>query len=147
MLKTFILGWILLVTNGLCRAQTGSSYPLTYKNRQIVVGQGGGITGASTVYYWLENGSLSVKSDHDSLYTRLGRKPAALTRRFFNELEKTCRIKTTRFNQPGNRYQFVCWKKNQQEFTVSWGDPRQPPPARFVTFYRSFIAQIPKPRR
>ncbi|GAB3335054.1 hypothetical protein GCM10027299_43750 [Larkinella ripae] len=136
----------MLLTGGTGIAQTasaGSRYPFSYKNRQLIVGEGGGFTGESRAYYLLENGYLYAKSDTDSLYTRLGRKSAATTRRLFNELETGCRIKTTRFDQPGNRYQFVTWKKNRQEHTVTWGNERQPPPARFTKFYKQFMAQIP----
>lgn len=150
MFKAIFFLIVLLTAAGISEAQTpasGSRYPLTYKNRQIVVGKGGGFTGASTAYYLLENGYLYVKSDTDSVFTPLGKKSAAITRRLFKDLETACRIKTTRFSQPGNLYQFVSWKKNQQEYKVSWGDPRQPPPARFVKFYQSFMAQIPAPKR
>ncbi|GAB3920095.1 FAD-binding oxidoreductase [Larkinella terrae] len=138
--------FMLLMVAGTSEAQlaaSGSRQPLTYKNRQIVVGKGGGFTGATTSYYLLENGSLYRKSDADSVFTPLGKKSLTATRRLFKELETGCRIKTTRFSKPGNLYQFVSWKKNQQEFTVSWGDPRQPPPPRFVKFYKSFMALIP----
>ncbi|GAB3903932.1 hypothetical protein GCM10028803_33150 [Larkinella knui] len=147
MLKTLRIGLIILAASGLCMAQSRSTYPLTYQNRQISVGKGGGFTGASTAYYLLENGNLYAKSTADSLFTHLGKKSAAVTRRLFNELEKTCQIKTTRFDQPGNVYQYVSWKKNQQEFKVTWGNQRQPPPARFVKFYKSFMAQIPATKR
>ncbi|RRB06444.1 FAD-binding oxidoreductase [Larkinella rosea] len=150
MLKKILVGFALVMVAGTSEAQTtvsGSRYPFTYKNRQIVVGKGGGFTGASTSYYLLENGYLYVKTDADSLFTLIGKKTAAATRRLFNELETVCRIKSTRFSQPGNRYQFVSWKKNRQEYKVSWGDPRQPPPPRFVKFYQSFMAQIPASKR
>jgi hypothetical protein len=145
MLKGFILGFALLVA-GMSAAQTvdsGSRYPFSYKNRQIIVGKGGGTTGASTAYYLLENGYLYARSDSDSLFTRLGKIPATTTRRLFRELEMSCRIKTTQFSKPGNIYQFVGWKKNRQEYKVTWGDYRQPPPTRFVQFYKSFMAVIP----
>ncbi|MFC5407749.1 FAD-binding oxidoreductase [Larkinella bovis] len=146
MVKILITGWLLLASTGHCEAQTGSRYPMTSKNRQIIVGEGGGFTGGSRAYYLLESGYLYVKSDTDSLFTPLGRKSAATTRRLFKQLESTCRIKTTHFQEPGNRYRFVAWKKGPQEFRVTWGDRQKPPPDRFTTFYQSFMAQVPAPK-
>lgn len=146
MLKATLLGLLLCAVAEPCMAQTGSTYPATYKNRQIIVGKGGGFTGASKAYYLLENGYFYSKSDTDSLFTRLGKKSAATTRRLFKELETGCRIKTARFDQPGNQYQFVSWKKNRQEYIVTWGDSQQPPPARFLAFYKSFMALVPEAR-
>ncbi|RAJ92168.1 hypothetical protein LX87_05135 [Larkinella arboricola] len=146
MLKGFLLSLSLLMVIGVSEAQTvasGSRYPLTYKKRQILVGKGGGFTGASTVYYLLENGYLYRKTGTDSLFTPLGKQPAATTRRLFKELENNCRIKTTPFDHPGNTYQFVGWKKNEREYRVTWGASGQTVPPAFRTFYNSFMKLVP----
>ncbi|MGA0555277.1 FAD-binding oxidoreductase [Larkinella sp. VNQ87] len=150
MLKSFLFGVFTLLSIGTTVAQTassGSRYPVSYPNRQIQVGEGGGFTGSTRTYCLLENGLLFVKSDTDSLYKPLDQKPATTTRRLFRQLEKTCRIQTTRFNHPGNLYQFVRWQKGKTEYTVTWGDRTQPAPACFVQFYKTFMAQIPPNKR
>ncbi|GAB3273913.1 hypothetical protein GCM10027347_46630 [Larkinella harenae] len=142
MLKGYISGLFLLLISGASVAQTGSRYPMTYKNRQIIVGSGGGFTGASTAYYLLENGYLYSKSNTDSLYTRLGRQPTAITRRLFHELETTCRIKTAQFDHPGNTYRFVGWKKGPQDYRVTWGESGKTVPASFTKFYNAFMKRV-----
>ncbi|MFD1143418.1 FAD-binding oxidoreductase [Larkinella insperata] len=150
MLKSLLLSFFLLGIAGVAEAQTvasGSRYPLSYRKRQIMVGKGGGFTGASTVYYLLENGYLYRKTEADSLFTRLGKQPATTTRRLFNELEANCRIKTVQFDQPGNTYRFVGWKKGQQEYRVTWGATGQTVPPAFSKFYNSFMKLVPVSKR
>lgn len=150
MLKLLTLCFSLLLVTGVSEAQTvasGSRYPLLYKKRQISVGEGGGFTGAVTSYHLLENGYLYQKSGTDSLFTPLGKQSAATTRRLFRELETTCRIKTTRFDEPGNRYQFVSWKKGQQEYRVTWGASGKTVPPAYNKFYNSFMKLVPVSKR
>lgn len=118
--------------------------PLTYKGRQLAVGSGGGFSGRVTTYYLLENGHLYLKRSPDSTFTLIGIQTKANTRRAFSALENTCKIKTTQFDQPGNTYRFVRWKKGQEEYRVVWGDARQKPPVRYPKFYDSFMAMLPK---
>ena len=118
--------------------------PLTYKGRQIAVGSGGGFTGRSTTYYLFENGNLFVKRSTDTSFSLIGVQTKTNTNRVFSTLENTCNIKTTRFDQPGNTYRFVRWKKGTQEYRVVWGDSQLKPPANYPKFYDSFMAMLPK---
>ncbi|WP_460978438.1 FAD-binding oxidoreductase [Spirosoma knui] len=117
--------------------------PATYTGRQVMVGSGGGFTGASTTYYLLDNGQLFGRRSSDSLYTSLGRQTATATKRVFTTVEKTCKIKTTKFNKPGNLYTFVQWRKGKETYRVAWGAPGTTVPERYPTFYRSFLKMIP----
>lgn len=116
--------------------------PLTYTGRQLVVGSGGGFTGHASAYYLFENGHFFT-STSDSTFTRLRNVPAATVRRLFESAERDCRIRTTTFDHPGNRYRFVRWQRRGQSNTVTWGDARQPAPAPYLRFYRTFMALIP----
>lgn len=117
--------------------------PATYTGRQILVGHGGGMTGFSTTYYLLENGQLFAKRSRDTSFTTIGKQTSANTKRAFATVEKTCKIKTTRFDNPGNTYRFVRWRKGKQEYRVTWGEPGTTVPANYSKFYNSFMAMIP----
>ncbi|WP_345269912.1 FAD-binding oxidoreductase [Nibrella viscosa] len=133
------------VSGALNEKQTNT--PLLYKGRQIVVGSGGGFTGESVSYYLLDNGTLFAKRSTDSTFRSLGKQTSANTQRTFRLLETGCKIKSTQFDHPGNRYYFVSWKKGKQEHAVKWGDPQHTVPASYNQFYKSFIALIPASAR
>lgn len=117
--------------------------PATYAGRQILVGSGGGVTGFSTTYYLLDTGQLFAKRSRDTSFTRIGKQTAANTKRAFATVEKTCKIKTTTFDNPGNTYRFVRWRKGKQEYSVTWGEPGTTVPASYPRFYTSFMAMVP----
>jgi hypothetical protein len=122
---------------------TTASTPTTYVGRQIMVGSGGGVTGFSTTYYLLDNGKLFGKRSRDMGFTFLGQQTAANTKRVFSVAEDKCKIKTAKFDNPGNVYTFIRWKKGKQENKVAWGAVDKAVPANYKKFYDSFMAMIP----
>lgn len=129
------------------RKPAGLNTPATYAGRQIRVGSGGGVTGASTTYYLLDNGRLFGRRSRDSAYTFIGKQTTATTKRLFSTVENTCKIRTTRFDNPGNRYQFVEWRRGKQTYKVTWGEPGTTPPAGYPQFYKTFMTLVPTPKR
>jgi hypothetical protein len=129
------------------RKTASANTPATYTGRQIMVGSGGGFTGFSTTYYLLDNGQLFGRRSRDTTFTPLGKQTAANTKRVFRAAETTCKIKTTKFNSPGNMYKFVRWRKGKQEYNVVWGEPGKAVPASYPKFYNSFMAMIPATSR
>lgn len=125
------------------RQSARAGTPATYTGRQIAVGSGGGFTGYSTAYYLLDNGRLYGKHSRDTTFTFLGQQTTANTKRIFLAAENKCRIKTTKFDNPGNVYKFVRWKKAKQEFIVTWGGVGETVPANYPKFYDSFMSIIP----
>ncbi|WP_020601005.1 FAD-binding oxidoreductase [Spirosoma panaciterrae] len=117
--------------------------PTNYKGRQIIVGSGGGVTGASSAYYLLENGKLYGRRTRDTTFTFIGQQTAANTKRVFSIAEVNCKIQTTKFDQPGNTYKFVQWRKGKVSHKVSWGAVGKEVPTNYPKFYDSFMAMIP----
>lgn len=117
--------------------------PATYTGRQLAVGSGGGVTGFSTSYYLLDNGKLFGKRSRDTTFTFIGQQTTANIKRVFSVAEDKCKIKTTKFDFPGNTYKFVRWKKGKQTFVVTWGATGKTIPANYPKFYDSFMAMIP----
>lgn len=123
------------------------STPATYQGRQIMVGNGGGFTGFTTTYYLLQNGKLFGRRSRDTTFTFIRQRSTATTKRMFSRVENTCKIKKTKFNNPGNRYKFVRWRKGKLEYAVTWGDVGKTVPASYSTFYDSFMSMIPTASR
>lgn len=117
--------------------------PATYPGRQLLVGSGGGFTGFSTTYCLLDNGQLFGRRSLDTAYRYLGKQTAANTKWAFATVETTGRIKKVRFDNPGNTYKFVRWKKGKQQYSVTWGAPGTTVPAAYPKFYSSFIKKFP----
>ena len=118
--------------------------PVTYKGRQVVVSSGGGITGASTTYYLFENGKLFGKRSADKTFAFIGQQTAVNTKGVFATVEVNCKIKTTKFDTPGNLYKSVQWRKGKLSYKVTWdavGKTTVPP--NYPRFYDSFMAMIP----
>lgn len=125
------------------RKTNTAGLPTTYTGRQIRVGSGGGVTGFATTYYLLENGKLFGRRSRDTTFTFIGQQTATNTRRVFSVAESKCKIKTAKFDHPGNVYTFIEWKKGKQEHKVSWGAAGKVVPANYRQFYNSFMAMIP----
>jgi hypothetical protein len=117
--------------------------PITYTGRQIQVGSGGGVSGFLTSYYLLENGKLFGRRSRDTTFTFIGQQTSANTKRVFATAEEKCKIKTAKFDYPGNTYKFVRWRKGKVVNRVAWGAVGKVVPANYPKFYDSFMAMIP----
>ncbi|WP_019989251.1 hypothetical protein [Rudanella lutea] len=125
------------------RTPKTATSPLTYKGRVITVTTGGGFTGRSTSYSLQDDGRLYGKRSTDAAYALLGKQSAPNTRRVFWSLEDRCKIKTTQFDNPGNTYKAVSWRKGTETYTVTWGSPKDSVPDSYEKFYSAFMATIP----
>ncbi len=129
------------------RKTAAASTPTTYTGRQIMVGSGGGVTGFSTTYYLLDNGKLFGRRSRDTVFTFIGQQTAANTKGAFSVAEEKCKIKTAKFNNPGNIYKFIRWRKGKTGNKVAWGAVDKTVPANYPKFYDSFMAMIPPTSR
>lgn len=117
--------------------------PKDYTGRVITVTSGGGVTGRSTSYFLQDDGRLYGKRSTDGSYTLLAKQTAPSTNRVFWSLEDRCLIKTTQFDNPGNLYKAVSWRKGTEQYKVVWGSPKDSIPANYEKFYSTFMAMIP----
>ncbi len=120
-----------------------STSPKTYTGRIIAVTSGGGFTGRSTSYYLQDDGRLYGKRSNEATYALLAKQTPDNTKRVFGSLEEQCQIKKTTFDFPGNTYKAVGWRKGKENYSVTWGSPRDSVPANYEKFYSSFMATIP----
>lgn len=119
-----------------------SDRPATYSGRQLMVGSGGGFTGFSTTYCLLDNGQLFGRQGLDTAYRYLGKQTPANTKWAFATVETTGRIKRVQFDNPGNTYKFVRWKKGRQQYGITWGAPGTTVPTAYPKFYTSFMKKF-----
>ncbi len=117
--------------------------PNTYKKRQVMVGSGGGVTGGSVTYYFLDDGRLYGKRSRDKGYTFIGQQKPLATKRVFETVESKCNIAKTKFDKPGNLYQFVGWQKGKQRYQVTWAKGDSTVPANYPKFYKAFMDMVP----
>ena len=117
--------------------------PDTYAGRQLAVGSGGGVRGISTTYYLLDDGRLFGRRSRDTSFTFIAKQTAPITKRVFTSVEESCKIKTTKFDHPGNIYKFVRWRKGKQAHIVTWGEPGKTVPPNYPKMYDAFMAMIP----
>ena len=123
------------------------STPATYKGRQIVVGSGGGVTGFSSTYYLLDNGKLFGRRSRDTTFRFIRQQTTVRTRKMFSTVESTCKIRTTKFDHPGNLYKFVQWRRGKLSHKVTWGASGRKVSATYPKFYDSFMTMIPASSR
>lgn len=123
------------------------STPVTYTGRQIMVASGGGFTGFSASYYLLDNGKLFGRRSRDTTFTFIGQQTTANTKRVFSVAEGKCKIRTTKFDHPGNIYKVVRWRKGKLGNKVAWGAPGRTAPPNYAKFYDTFMSMIPAASR
>lgn len=94
--------------------------PLNYTKSMIILGAGGGFTGAFSEYYLMENGQVFRSGNSDTTYTYVGRFSKTLTSQFFDSYDML-RFDEMKLDEPGNRYFYISRKKGDQANKILWG--------------------------
>ena len=115
------------------------SFVERYEGQQLIVGSGGGFSGAWREYRLLENGQLYTKTSRETDFTLA----KTIDNQTFESLFKDARnIKWKAFDEPGNVYYYISWKKGNVETQVKWGYPDAKPTAAVQKLYDVFMAKI-----
>lgn len=101
-----------------CRTQHTS--PLNYKGKMIVVGNGGGFTGAVSSYYLLDNGAVYRTGRTDTSFIEVGKMEINEIANVFQNYT-SLKIDAMELNEPGNRYYFIEKQEGDQKHKVQWG--------------------------
>jgi len=109
----------------------------------IIVGQGGGFTGAVTTHSLSPAGSYQKKSSLKNLPMKYAKMDQNLTSSMFSEFNKL-NLDKIEFHKPGNMYYFVGYRKGEEIKKITWGSPTDTPPAEIKTFYDKFYETIIK---
>lgn len=121
--------------------------PDTYKGRVLTVGSGGGVVGKEKAYLLLDDGRLFSRQSGQKSYTFIGKQTASNTKKVFWSVEDRCAIRKTKYNNPGNIYRFVNWKKGVEQHKVAWVPGDKKLPANYEQVYTGFMGMIPPANR
>lgn len=120
-----------------------SPTPPVYTGRTIIVGQGGGFTGAVTTHSLTKEGQYKKTSSIKEIASKVMYRDEAITSTTFADFT-ALNIESIDFQKPGNMYYFVGYREGKVEKKVTWGSPNDTPPAEVKAFYDSFYENIIK---
>jgi hypothetical protein len=96
----------------------------TKARRWVMIGEGGGITGAYTHFWLLPNGKIYRREQTDSLYIHMNAMPGRVARRYFRELPDVFAGSSDK-PLPDNIYKSIIWQTKEQQKTFTWLYPNQ----------------------
>ncbi len=94
--------------------------PESAQQNFVAIGNGGGITGIETRYFFTVSGEVFVQNGFDTVSQRLPSIDRKLVSQAINTIEKLDLI-NYRYQKPGNVYKFLEIKLNGQENRIVWG--------------------------
>ena len=131
----------LIVLSLLISCKSSHYTPTSYHDRQLIIGSGGGVTGAIKEYAVFENGQLfinkGVKGDWRELKSVSGR----TVRKIFSKAE-SLGLDELKFNHPGNMSYYLIYKNGKKSNEVKWGDANNQVPPEIAAFYQELIREL-----
>jgi len=119
----------------------GSPGPPSSTGRTIIVGQGGGFTGAVTTHSLTQEGQYKKTSSLKEVAAKIMQKEQSITSTTFADFS-SLNIESIDFQKPGNMYYFVGYREGEVEKKVIWGSAQDAPPAEVKAFYDNFYKNI-----
>ncbi|MEL6719013.1 MAG: hypothetical protein AAFP82_09880 [Bacteroidota bacterium] len=110
-------------------------------DEQIIFGNGGGITGATTSYIMLKNGQIFKTNSLQGDTTALIKIKPKLAKAYFEQMTQFDWEKTE-VNQPGNTYKFITRKNTEHTYHATWGASGYEPPADLKSLYESLKKEL-----
>ncbi|MDX1941853.1 MAG: hypothetical protein SFU99_14930 [Saprospiraceae bacterium] len=135
--QTLLIG--LLMTAFGCKSQHYTSDNLP--TQQLVFGDGGGFTGASTEYILLENGQIFKRYSLDNSMLEMGTVKKRQAKEMIKKVQ-ALRLENMDIKQPGNLYYFLRYKNGDQEHQIIWGGESYQIDEKIATFYKDLTAMI-----
>ncbi len=93
--------------------------PRTHRGDWVAIGEGGGITGIETHYFFTESGMVYRQTGFDTTYIKLPSVRPAIVQQVIESIEKLDLI-NYQFQQPGNVYKFLQCKIAGKENRIVW---------------------------
>jgi hypothetical protein len=96
----------------------------TKTKKWLMIGEGGGITGAYTHFYMLPNGNIYRREQSDSMYIQLNPMPGRIARGYFRDLPE---VFTNSGDKPlpDNIHKTLIWQKKGIKKTITWMYPNE----------------------
>lgn len=106
----------------------------------LVLGMGGGFTGAFSEYYLLENGQLFRSGSSDTTFSQIGKLAIEETEQLFSTYD-ILRFDELHLDEPGNRYFYIKRKSGSKESKLLWGHKELDNNAPAI-FHKNFMNKI-----
>jgi hypothetical protein len=91
----------------------------TKTKKWLMIGEGGGITGAYMNFYMLPNGNIYRREHTDTVYIKINPMPGRIARGYFKDLPDVFTNIGDK-PMPDNMYKTLIWHKNGNEKTIHW---------------------------
>jgi hypothetical protein len=111
--------WVLILLSASCTITDP-----TKAGKWLMIGEGGGITGAYTNFYMLPNGKIYRREQSDTQYVILNPMPGRIARGYFRDLPGV-------FTSPGDKplpdniHKTLIWYKKGVERKITWMYPNE----------------------
>lgn len=139
-MKYFLLGFIILAIIVVsCKSQM-TNYD-DYKDGIIVVGKGGGFTGAYDEFSILENGQVYKYNTITKERLLFGNMKKNFAEQVFNNY-KLLKIGEKGINAPGNMNYFIEFKNGENSLKSIWSDQKDESTRELVLFYKTVMNYI-----
>ena len=114
-------------------------YPTAEKS--IVIGNGGGLTGAVSKYKLTDSGRLYYSNDILDNYQFVGRMDKNLTSIFFDNYY-TLNLQDIELDETGNRYFFIEMSDNEKMHKIIWTEDTEGSTEDLLLYYRVAMWKI-----
>ncbi len=95
--------------------------PSAYSGDMMIVGSGGGFTGAYSTYYILDDGAIYRQNMQDTVFVKIGELSKKVVKHQFRMYDDM-KLGELELNDPGNRYHYLTYRdKSKNEHKIQWG--------------------------
>lgn len=112
--------------------------PLKHAGRSVILGHGGGFAGIEEEYRLLDNGQLYHRALLNEPFKLTKAKSKKRSEKWITKFDSLSALHTS-FNNPGNTYKFVVFKKDTVENRVVWTSQNEQPDEKITQFYQEFL--------
>lgn len=139
MKKPILISLVIFIFS--CCQTTRYSTPESFDGKEIIIGEGGGISGQTTQYIILENGQVFVRTIFPASLKELDKLRKKNVELIFERVENLKNQEAV-FLRPGNMTYSLSLKSGQELFEYKWGDPGFTVPVSFPECYQFIREQI-----
>lgn len=118
----------------------------TYKadnlpTKQLLFGNGGGVTGAVKEFILLDNGQIFTRTSFAGTPTKLGKISKKQAKAIYASYDQ--KLKSIELIKPGNQYKYIQMNiDSTQNYRQVWGKPGETPPEEVLDFYEQLTGLV-----
>lgn len=139
MKKTILFIIVIFVFS--CCQTTQYASPESFTGKEIIIAEGGGVSGQTTQHIVLENGQVFIRTTYPASLKELIKLKKKTVKEIFDRVGKL-KIEETNFQHPGNMTYSLSLKSGQDLKEIKWGDPGFPVPPSILECYQFIREQI-----